>query len=103
MLERCEILDRVHPLVHEFLRLVRERDTAAYQGWRDAVRSARIPELDAFAGGLDRDEAAIVEAIRGEVSNGQTEGQVNRLKTLKRQMYGGGSFALLRKRVLYAA
>jgi len=42
----------------------------------------------------------VKEALNCEWSNGQVEGQVNRLKTIKRQMYGRGSFELLRRRVL---
>ncbi len=60
-------------------------------------------ELENYASGLDRDQAAVLAALTLEWSNGQTEGQVNRLKTLKRQMYGRANFDLLRKRVLHAA
>ena len=56
--------------------------------------------LSNFEKGLRQDYAAAQQAIGSVWSNGQTEGQVNRLKTLKRQMYGKASFALLRIRVL---
>ena len=45
----------------------------------------------------------MVAGLSQEISNGQTEGQVNRLKTIKRQMYGRANFDLLRKRVLHIA
>ncbi|MGB4872688.1 MAG: transposase, partial [Candidatus Promineifilaceae bacterium] len=51
-------------------------------------------ELKNFAIGLKRDEAAVYEAIRQPWSNGPTEGNVNRLKFLKRQMYGRANLAL---------
>jgi transposase len=60
-------------------------------------------ELRSFAKGLQDDQAAVQEALRSPWSNGQVEGQVNRLKTLKRQMYGRAKFDLLRKRFLRAA
>ena len=53
--------------------------------------------------GLRRDQAAVEAAITSVWSNGQTEGQVNRLKALKRQMFGRAKLDLLRKRFLYAA
>jgi transposase len=52
---------------------------------------------------LHADHDAIRAALCEEWSNGQVEGQINRLKLLKRQMYGRASFTLLKQRVLYAA
>jgi transposase len=62
-----------------------------------------MPELHGFAGGLRRDLHAVSAALQWEWSNGQTEGQVNRLKTLKRAMYGRAKLDLLRLRLVYAA
>jgi transposase len=56
-----------------------------------------------FTVGLRRDQAAVAAALSCEWSNGQTEGQINRLKTIKRQMYGRANFDLLRARVLHRA
>jgi transposase len=47
--------------------------------------------------------AAVREALRSKSSNGQTEGQINRLKMIKRHMYGRGKIVLLRPRLLHAA
>ncbi len=77
--------------------------TGAYAGWRAAVTERQLPDLESFASGLDRDQVAVLAALTLPWSNGQTEGQVNPLKTLKRQMYGRANFDLLRKRVLHAA
>ncbi len=60
-------------------------------------------ELHGFTKGLKKDEAAVRAALRLEWSNGQVEGQVNRLKTIKRQMFGRAKFDLLRQRVLKTA
>ena len=62
----------------------------------------QLSDFENFVKGLRRDEAAVRAAASSEWSNGQTEGQVNRLKMLKRQMYGRANFDLLRLRVLYA-
>ena len=56
-----------------------------------------------FVKGLMDDEAAVLAGLTSHWSNGQTEGQVRRLKLLKRQCYGGAGFELVRKRVLRAA
>jgi transposase len=57
-------------------------------------------ELQRFADGLKQDEAAVKAALTLKWSNGRVEGQVNRLKLLKRQMFGRAGFALLRSRLL---
>ncbi len=56
-----------------------------------------------FARGLRGDYAAVAAAIELAFSNGPTEGHVNRLKAVKRTMFGRAKFDLLRKRVLYAS
>lgn len=89
-------------LALHFQRIVRERLAAQFDEWRAAVGASTVPELKRFAEGLRADEAAVREACKSEWSNGQVEGQVNRLKLIKRQMFGRAKFDLLRLRVLYA-
>ena len=64
------------------------------------MTAAEIADLQRFAVGLLLDKAAVQAGLTREGSNGQTEGQVNRLKSVKRQMYGRAGFELLRARVL---
>ena len=59
--------------------------------------------METFAAGLEQDGTAIRAALTTPWSNGQTEGQVTRLKLLKRQMYGRAGLDLLRHRALLAA
>lgn len=61
---------------------------------------ATAPEIAAFAKGHGKDVDAVRAALSSEWSNGQTKGQVNRLKLIKRQIYGRANFDLLRARVL---
>jgi transposase len=68
--------------------------------WLKASDTSGIPELKGFAAGIQRDHSAVMAGISQPWSNGQVEGQVHRLKLLKRQMYGRASFDLLRTRVL---
>lgn len=86
-----------------FMRLVRERRAEEFGVWIATARESGLPYLKGFAQRLLSDRAAVVAALSHEWSNGQTEGQVNRLKLIKRQMYGRAGFALLRARVLAAA
>ena len=58
------------------------------------------PELRTFAAGINRDQAAILTALTSAWSQGQVEGQIHRLKLIKRQAYGCAGFDLLRHRVL---
>ena len=66
------------------------------------MRSSSLSEPRTFAKGVRQDEAAIRAAVTLSWSSGQVEGQVNRLKLIKRSMYGRASFGLLRQRVLRA-
>jgi len=89
-------------LVQEFGRVLSGRDPADLEAWVELTHEpAVVPELKRFAEGLKQDWAAVVEAVRQSWSNGQVEGQVNRLKLIKRQMYGRANFDLLRARVLH--
>jgi transposase len=66
-------------------------------------RSSRATEFVTFANGVTADIGVVRAALEYEWSQGQVEGQVHRLKLIKRQMYGRGNLDLLRARVLYAA
>jgi hypothetical protein len=71
--------------------------------WLADAGASGVPVIETFAAGLQKDHGAIDAALTTPWSNGQTEGQVNRLKLIKRQMFGHASFDLLRRRVLLAA
>ncbi len=90
-------------LVQTFGQIVRERSAAALDAWLEAATTSGVGELKRFAASLRRDYAAVSAALSLVWSNGQLEGQINRLKGIKKAMYGRGKFDLLRRRVLYAA
>lgn len=102
LLAACSDVKIGQHLVVEFQRMLRERDSDSFDGWLASIDANPIPEFTAFAAGLRRDEAAIRAAMSLPYSNGQVEGQVTRLKLIKRSMYGAASFELLRRRVLAA-
>jgi transposase len=85
-----------------FARMGRTRTPSVLQPWLETVLTSGLSDLQRFATGLQQD-AAVRAACELPYSNGQTEGQVTRLKLLKRQMYGRAKLDLLRQRVLHAA
>ena len=101
--DRCAELKTSAELAREFAGLVRHRQAEEWDNWMTKVQGSGVArELSGFAEGLKQDEAAVRAALSLEWSNGQVEGQVNRLKLIKRQMYGRAGFDLLRCRFLQA-
>jgi transposase len=76
---------------------------AAYSEWLADAASSDVDAVKTFAAGLEQDGAAIRAALTMPWSSGQAEGQINKLKLLKRQTYGRASLDLLRRRMLLAA
>ncbi|MEU2665955.1 transposase [Micromonospora sp. NPDC007220] len=81
--------------------MVRHQGTGQHLDvWIERARNAGYPELRGFAAGLISDRDAVVAGLTQPWSSGPVEGHVNRIKTIKRQMYGRANLDLLRKRVL---
>ncbi len=98
---QSEEVDCAQKLVRDFHRLLSERRADGLQGWLEAARASGIGELVCFANGVEQDRQAVGAAFANEWSQGQVEGQVNRLKLIKRSTYGRAKFDLLKARVLY--
>lgn len=98
----AETVQVAYSYAQRFIQMVCQRCADLFETWLAQVEATGIPELQGFAAGLRRDKAAVTAALSLPYSNGQVEGQVNRLKLIKRSMYGRASFDLLRKRVLAA-
>lgn len=94
-------LAAAYRLTQGFVRLLHERQGAALDAWVTQVAADGLPHLRAFAMGLRQDWAAVQAGLTLPWSNGPTEGQVNRIKMIKRTMFGRAGFALLRQRVLH--
>lgn len=98
-----EEYEAAYQLAQDFRVMVTKRQEEALPRWLAEAKQSGIAELQSLAAGIVRDFDAVQAALRLPYSNGQAEGQVNKLKSLKRQMYGRANFDLLRKRMLYAA
>ncbi len=94
------LAENARKLAHMFREMVKNKQHAYLDGWLAQAESSKIIEFVRFAAGLRSDYKAIKAALTYSWSNGQVEGQVNRLKLIKRQMYGRAGFMLLRRRVL---
>ncbi|XHX79522.1 MAG: transposase [Stenomitos frigidus ULC029] len=90
-------------LAQAFARLIRQRQPDQFEAWLEQALQSNIPAFVNFAAGLKEDFAAVQAAMKLRVSHGQVEGQINRLKLVKRQMYGRAGIELLTRRFLLAS
>lgn len=95
-------IESAKELAEEFTRIVRERSADKFNDWLCSAVRSKLKEFVSFARGLSENYQAVKNALCYEWSNGQLEGQVNRLKLIKRMMYGRAKFDLLRARVLHS-
>ncbi|WP_405681205.1 transposase [Streptomyces sp. NBC_00868] len=98
----CPELDALTRHVRSFATMLTERQGERLPDWLDAVRQDDLPSLHTLAAGIDRDRDAVIAGLTLPWNSGVVEGHVNRIKMLKRQMFGRAGFHLLRKRVLLA-
>ena len=102
----CELSDeiqRAYELTQDFCTMLRDLEGERLDAWVKAVEGSDSEDLQRFVLSIKNDYQAVKAGLTMSWSNGQTEGQVNRLKLVKRQGYGRAGFTLLRKRVLQAA
>lgn len=91
----------VYAFVQYFRECANNYDSLSIQRLISAVRKDAIPEIKSFVKYLQKELQSILLSMHYTYSNGVIEGQINRLKTIKRMLYGRASFTLLRKRVLF--
>jgi transposase len=96
-----ETVQHFHALAQAFRLFIKQRSVTDFDVWLGTADQSPIKDVCNFAKSLRSEYIFIRAALEHEWSNGHTEGQVNRLKFIKRQMYGRASFELLRQKVLY--
>lgn len=99
-LAACPELRAAAERVREFADLMNKRRGDRLTDWINRVQSDPLPALHSLLNGLRRDIDAVTAGLSMSWSSGPVEGAVNRIKTIKRQMYGRACFPLLRKRIL---
>ena len=90
-------------LAQAFMQMIREHTGEQLDTWLSSVEVSHLPELESFAKGIQQDKAAVQAGLTLPWSTGPVEGHVNRLKLIKRSMYGRAKLPLLRARVLHVA
>ncbi|MFC8037582.1 ISL3 family transposase [Streptomyces griseoincarnatus] len=103
ILARCPELDRTAGHVRAFAELMNNRQGQDLDQWIECVQADDLPALHGFVNGLGQDRDAVVAGLSLPYSSGAVEGHNNKIKMLKRQMFGRANFDLLRKRVLLSA
>jgi transposase len=98
--ECCPEIPVLYDLTQGFAAVFRNKQSAALLDWLVEANRSGLSEITRFCDGLLRDAQAVTAAVTLPWNNGQVEGQIHRLKLVKRQMYGRAKFNLLRSRVL---
>jgi transposase len=94
-------VETTYQVVNAFLHMVRERTGERLDNWLEAVQASHLEAFQTFVTGVQRDKDAVLAGLTLPWSNGPLEGNVNRLKLIKRSMYGRAEIDLLKHRVLY--
>ena len=107
---RLEKLRQAHAELHEAITLteglatlIRERDVSALDRWLDQAAASTLKSFQSFAASLRRDYDAVHAGVEQTWSTGPVEGEINKLKLVKRTMFGRAGFPLLQRRVLLAS
>jgi transposase len=96
----CPQLAAVRTHVHGFAEMMLQLRGRHLEQWMAGVTADDLPDLHSFVTGLRRDQDAVTAGLTLPYSSGPVEGHVNRIKMIKRQMYGRANTDLLRKRIL---
>jgi transposase len=94
-------VEQAYVLAQDFRKILAGAKPDGLSPWMRMALTSKLTPFETFATGLHRDLDAVKAAFTLPWSNGRVEGHVNRLKLIKRQMYGRAGFDLLRIRALY--
>ncbi len=95
------IIGKAYDIVQSFKEILFAKITEDLDNWINEAALLEIDEINSFIGGISRDIGAVKNAIKYEYSNGLAEGSVNKLKLIKRIMYGRNSYKLLKSKLLW--
>src|SRR5690606_38122738 len=98
VLEASPSAREAYSLLQAFRRILTERRANALRSWLEQAARSSLAPLRGFARSLEQDMDAVMNALTYPWSNGRVEGYINKLKQLKRQMYGRAGIGLLRRR-----
>lgn len=98
-----EAFEFVEKQAIDFATMLKSREPDNFYAWLKTCCQSSIPQLKNFAIKMKQDQEAVHNAMKYHWSNGQLEGQINRVKTIKRQLYGRANFDLLKARILHSS
>jgi transposase len=101
--QHSEMARKTYVLTQQFMTMLRLRRGQDFETWLSAVEASHIAELCRFAHSLCKDKDAVIAGLMLSWSNGPVEAQVQKLKLVKRSMFGRAKLPLLRQRLLHAA
>lgn len=99
----CPMAATAYPLLQGFVSMIKSRAPEQLDTWLDTADTCGVPDVTSFAEGLRRDHAALRAALTLPWSTSPVEGQITRLKLIKRQGYGRSSLGTLKRRFIHAA
>jgi transposase len=102
LLRQAPQIELVYGLTQQFVTMMQERNAKPLDTWLWTCQTSGISDLMTFAQGLEQEGSALHAAFTLPYSNGPVEGKINKLKYIKRSMYGRSGFPLLRQKVLKA-
>ncbi len=100
VIEQYPMLAKLFGIVQEFYKMIYSKNSEELMPWLEQVENLNIPELNTYVNGIRRDSSAVTNGIELGYNNGLAEGSVNKIKVVKRVMYGRNSFELLKTKVL---
>ena len=100
VLKTYPILADLYSAINEFNEIIYAKHDEKIDGWLNKIEKFNIPELQTFVNGIKNDIEAVKNGIKMKYNNGLAEGSVNKIKVIKRIMYGRNSFDLLKAKVL---
>ena len=99
--ERYPLLGTLYSLIKEFYEIIYSKQSVKLDSWIEHAKMVNQPELNTFFFCINKDLTAVKNGITEQYNNGLAEGSVNKIKVIKRIMYGRNSFELLKAKVLF--
>lgn len=100
VIESYPLIGTIHDIVKSFKNTLFSKDPDELEKWLEEAERLEIEQISSFVNGVRRDINAVRKAIELDYNNGLAEGSVNKLKVVKRIMYGRNSFELLKSKLL---
>lgn len=101
VIKKYPLIGEVFKIISDFKNILNKKDLSKFDKWIYDVSKLKIKELDGYIKGVKSDYNSIINAIILDYNNGLAEGSVNKLKTIKRIMYGRNNFDLLRSKIIH--